>query len=95
MRFFDTHTHINFASFKSDQDEVVQRALKDSTWMINVGTQIDTSRSAVELAKKYPEGVFAVVGLHPVHTYTQVLDEEASHFQSRAEVFDEKVYEAL
>ncbi len=93
--YFDTHTHVNFAAFKDDADEVIKRALKEQTWMVNVGTQVDTSKSAVELTKKYPEGVFAAIGLHPVHTWSQMLDEEESHFHSRTEVFDEAEYEKL
>ncbi|MBX4187269.1 MAG: TatD family hydrolase [Candidatus Doudnabacteria bacterium] len=92
---FDTHTHVNFAAFKDDADETVKRALENQTWMINVGTQTDTSQSAAELAKKYSSGVFAAVGLHPVHVYQQMLDEEESHFKSRAESFDDTVYEAM
>ena len=95
MKFFDTHTHVNFAAFKDDRDDTVKRALDSGTWMINVGTQVDTSKATVELANKYPEGVFAAIGLHPVHTYSQHLDEEESHFHTRAESFDEKVYEAM
>jgi TatD DNase family protein len=93
--YFDTHTHVNFAAFKEDTDEVINRALKNDTWMINVGTQFDTSKSAVDMASKYKDGVFAAIGLHPVHTYQQMLDEEESHFRSRAEVFDESEYANL
>lgn len=93
--YFDTHTHVNFAAFKDDRDDVIKRALDSKTWMINVGTQTDTSQSAVDLAKKYPQGVYAAIGLHPVHTYQQMLDEEESHFRSRAESFDEAAYELM
>ena len=103
--FFDTHTHVNFSAFsakggsasggKDDTDATIKRALDSHTWMINVGTQVDTSKAAVELASKYPQGVFAAIGLHPVHTWQQMLDEEESHFKSRAEVFDEAKYEKL
>src|SRR5690349_12810861 len=93
--FFDTHTHVNFSAFKDDAEETIKRALDNQTWMVNVGTQTDTSRSAAALAKKYDQGVYAAVGLHPVHTYQQMLDEEESHFRSRAELFDDKVYEAM
>src|SRR3989344_8164059 len=93
--YFDTHTHVNFAAYKDDRDEIVSRALDAQTWMINVGTQTDTSKSAVDLAKNYPEGVYAAIGLHPVHTYQQMLDEEESHFKSRAESFDEDNYTPL
>ncbi|MEJ0021388.1 MAG: TatD family hydrolase [Candidatus Doudnabacteria bacterium] len=93
--YFDTHTHVNFSAFKEDRDQIVKRALDAETWMINVGTQTDTSQSAVDLAKDHPEGVYAAIGLHPVHTYQQMLDEEESHFQSRAENFEETDYEPM
>lgn len=93
--YFDTHTHVNFAAFKDDREETVKRALDSNTWMINVGTQTDTSKSAVDLTRQYDHGVFAAIGLHPVHTYQQMLDEEESHFKSRAESFDEKDYEPM
>jgi TatD DNase family protein len=43
--------------------------------MINVGTQKDTSKSAAELAEGR-EGVFATVGLHPIHTDKSYHDEK-------------------
>ena len=95
MKYFDTHTHVNFEAFKDDREAAMQRAIDAGTWMINVGTQVDTSREAAELALQYPHGVFAAIGLHPVHTYQQMLDEEESHFHSRAEVFDAAEYEKL
>ena len=67
-KYIDIHSHVNFNIFDADRDEVILRALANDTWVINVGTQADTSRSAVELAHKYPEGVYAVIGLHPIHT---------------------------
>lgn len=67
-KLFDVHTHIQFAAFQKDADLVIQRALNAGVWMVNVGTQKDTSAKAVEFANKYPEGVYATVGLHPIHT---------------------------
>lgn len=64
--FVDVHAHVNFEAYSTDKDEVIKRALNAQTWMINVGTQKDTSLSAVELAEKYEKGVYAIVGLHPV-----------------------------
>lgn len=76
--------------------EVVQRALDSGVSVVNVGTQIDTSREAVELAEKYKgQGVYAVVGLHPVHTYSQHLDEEETSFKTREEKFDYEAYKKL
>lgn len=100
--FFDAHTHVQFSGFNDDRDAVIQRALEADVWMINVGTQKDTSRAAVELAEQYPDGMYAAVGLHPVHTShsfhdTQELGggESATAFTSRGEVFDAEYYRAL
>ena len=87
----DTHAHVNFSAFKDDADATVQRALDAGMCVVNVGTQLDTSKSCVEMAEKY-ERVYAVIGIHPVHTYQQMLDEEESHFKTRAEQFDHDVY---
>ena len=87
-------------NFKDDRDEVIRRALDNDTWVINVGTQIDTSRNAVELANKYTEGVYAIVGLHPVHTSVSYHDEQelgegGKEFTSRGEIFDKDLYRQL
>lgn len=65
---FDCHTHVQFDAFKNDWKEVIDRAQKAGVSVVNVGTQRDTSAKAVEIAKLYPSGVYAAVGLHPVHT---------------------------
>lgn len=64
-KFFDTHTHVQLADFTKDAGEVVKRALDAGVWMVNVGTDLESSKKAVELARAYPEGVYAAVGLHP------------------------------
>ena len=92
---FDTHAHVNFQAYKDDAEEVIQRALGAGISIVNVGTQIDTSRQAVEMAEKYQEGVYAVVGLHPVHTYSQHLDEEETSFKTREERFDTVLYQSI
>ena len=50
--------------------------------MITVGTQKDTSQRAVDLAMKY-DGVWAIIGLHPIHLFETRVDEEESSFKSR------------
>lgn len=99
-RYIDIHSHVQFQAFQGDADEVVRRALENDTWMINVGTQIDTSRASVFLANKYPEGVYSIIGLHPIHTnasYHDVkeLGEGGKEFTSRGEVFDKNAYREL
>ena len=73
----DTHAHVNFAAFKEDAEPTIKRALwTEDVQMVLVGTQIDTSREAVAMAEKFGNGVYAAIGIHPVHTYSQHLDEE-------------------
>lgn len=91
----DTHAHVQFSGFKDEADAVMQRALDAGMIVINVGSQIDTSTEAVKMLDKYPERVYAVVGLHPEHTYQHRVDEEESHFRSREENFDYEEYKAL
>jgi TatD DNase family protein len=67
----DTHAHLNFEAFNNDWKEVAKRALDAGIWIINVGSNLETSKRAVEIAENFEEGVYAAVGLHPIH----VLDE--------------------
>jgi len=91
----DTHAHLNFNAYKDDGSEVIRRALDKDIWLINVGSQFDTSKRAFELAKKYPEGVYAAIGLHPIHLSETEVDEEEIKFKSREEKFDENKYQEL
>jgi len=96
----DTHAHVNFAAYKDDGDEVVKRALENNIWMINVGSQWDTSRRAISYAKKYPQGVFAAVALHPIHLKENKIKfavdpQEVVEFETQAEKFDYEKYKEL
>jgi len=102
MRFthIDCHTHVNFSAYDEDRDEVVQRALDAGVAMINVGTQKDTSLKAIEMAERYETGVYAIIGIHPIHTDKshhdeQELGEGNKEFTSRGEVFDHATYRSL
>lgn len=98
----DTHCHVHFNAFKDDTDAVIKGALAEGVQIITVGTQRDTSRSAVETAQKYA-GVWATVGLHPNHLFRTYMDEAESPaapwpggpFHSRSEDFDEVYYREL
>lgn len=69
---FDTHAHLNFEAFNDDWKETAERALDVGVRIINVGSNLETSKKAIAIAEEFPEGVYAAVGLHPIH----VLDEE-------------------
>ncbi len=72
----DTHSHLNFKAFKNDLDEVIKRSLAENVWMINVGSKYETSKKAVEIAEKYPRGIYAAIGLHPIHSNKEDFDKE-------------------
>jgi len=91
----DTHSHVNFNAYINDGDEVIRRALDKKIWMINVGSQLDTSRRAVELASQYKYGLYAAIGLHPIHLFETRVDEGEVSFNSRAESFDSSKYQSM
>ncbi len=83
MKFFDTHAHVNFNAFKDDGEEVLRRCFEAGMSVVNVGSQYSTSKRAVEyahkfenleakpplggLASKFSVGIYAAIGIHPVH----------------------------
>lgn len=126
-RLIDVHTHTTFHVFENDTEAVIKRALDADIWLINVGTQKDTSLAAVQAAEKYSvpiprdplqatrlpvrqasydlpaaQGVYAAIGLHPIHTDKSFHDikelggdASAKEFTSRGEVFDYDYYKKL
>jgi len=65
----DTHCHLNFKVFDGLVESVIERAKNAGISQFVVpGTDVATSKKAVELAEKYPE-VYAAVGIHPHHVF--------------------------
>ncbi|MBU1164002.1 TatD family hydrolase [Patescibacteria group bacterium] len=91
----DSHAHVNFVAFKDDSKEVLDDCLKNDIWVINVGSQFSTSKRAVEMAQKYEKGIYAVVGLHPIHLSNLDVDEQEVSFKTREEEFDHDKYKKL
>ena len=66
----DVHCHLNFHAYDKDYDQVIKKAFEDEvTKIINVGTKIDSSKKAIDLAKSY-DNLYAIVGVHPHHADT-------------------------
>jgi len=75
--YIDTHAHLNFKDFSSDYPQAIERAFKAGVIrIINVGSNLATSKRAVAIAKGH-DGVYAAVGLHPIHVKDEQFDEEA------------------
>ncbi len=63
----DTHSHLNFKDFANDYVEVWQRAQTAGVGAaLVVGSQLETSRRAMEIAGELPD-LYAAIGLHPIH----------------------------
>ena len=65
LKLIDAHAHLQFPQFDADRGQVIERAREAEMGVINVGTDLATSREAVKLAETYPN-MWATVGLHPI-----------------------------
>ncbi len=77
MVFTDTHTHLYSSKFDNDRDEVIKNCIDkgiNRLFMPNIDSSyID---KMMNLAKKYPQNCFPMMGLHPTaikKNYTQEL----------------------
>src|SRR5256886_1902356 len=70
----ETHAHLDFPDFAHDLDDVLRRATDAGvTRIITIGTSVESSRRAIDLAEKYP-AVYAAIGVHP--TYVEEAEED-------------------
>jgi TatD DNase family protein len=71
----ETHAHLDYPDFTNDFEDVLRRANEAGvTRIITIGTSVESSRRAVDLAEKYPAVVYAVVGVHP--TYVEEAEDD-------------------
>jgi TatD DNase family protein len=63
--FYDTHAHLDSPDFAADLPLVLERAREAGiTRIITIGTDLSSSRRALQLAEEFP-GLYAAVGWHP------------------------------
>lgn len=75
--FIDTHAHLNFKAFENDFRQVVENAFSNNVKaIINVGSKLENSKKAIEIASLY-KSVYAATGFHPIYAKDQKFDEEA------------------
>lgn len=61
----ETHAHLDYPDFAPDFDEILKRATEAGvTRIITIGTSVESSRRAVELAEAH-DNIYAVIGVHP------------------------------
>ena len=63
--WIDSHAHLEMDAFDPDRPQVIERAFNQGIKrIITIGTDLDSSRKALALAKAYPD-IWATVGVHP------------------------------
>jgi TatD DNase family protein len=65
VSLIDTHAHLDFGQFDADREPVLERARAVGVeTIVNVGTDVGSSRQALALTAAY-DMVYAAVGMHP------------------------------
>ena len=72
MKYFDSHAHYYDERFSEELTEGVDNLIgtllsEGVSYIINIGTSPETSRAAIEQAKRY-ENMYTAVGIHPSDT---------------------------
>ncbi len=95
---FDAHTHAQFPAYDTDRDAVMRRARDAGLGMVNVGSELESSKKAVALAHAYEDGVYACIGRHPIHAVPGAFHDanELSHTSDEESTpFDYAAYREL
>ena len=72
----DTHCHPQFPQYENEKEDLIKRTLDGGVKIICVGTDLETSKEAVAIARSHA-GVWAAIGLHPSDSLDEAFDSEA------------------
>lgn len=64
FEYFDIHSHLYFKDYDKDREHEIEKMKKAKIGTITIGTNFDSSKTAVEMASKH-SNLFACVGQHP------------------------------
>jgi TatD DNase family protein len=65
LMWIDSHAHLEMEEFDPDRPQVIERAIAAGiNGIITIGTDLESSRKALALAKTYQK-IWATVGFHP------------------------------
>ena len=87
MKYFDSHAHYYDERFESEIEEsvdtLIDALLKDSiSYIINIGTSPQTSRLAIEQAKRHAN-MYTAIGIHPSDTrFLSDIDSELADIEA-------------
>ncbi len=86
MVLIDTHCHLDFSNYNYDREEIISRCLENNIKIINIGTNYQSSQNSINLAKKYPNFVYATIGLHPIYSLLSQKNYDKFNYQKKAPV---------
>lgn len=64
VKYIDSHCHLQFKQYSQDREKIIAQMRNEGVAGIVVGTDLKTSKEAVELSEKY-EHLYTSVGMHP------------------------------
>lgn len=74
MELFDSHAHYNDEKFDQDREELIQKIYDSGvTRLINAGYSLESSKYALEIAKKY-DWMYTISGISP----NDILEEKSN-----------------
>ena len=98
FEYFDAHSHLNLSPLRDQQEEIIKKMNELGVGTVTVGTDLETSKLAVEIAENN-SNIWASVGLHPSEAVAFDVPSVLSRAESREverhndkEVFDYKKY---
>lgn len=66
IQLFDSHCHYNDDKFNEDRDEIIKQNIeKGITKAVVAGYSLQGSQQAIQIAEKYPQNLYATVGISP------------------------------
>lgn len=66
MKLVDTHCHLDSDEYNGDLENILNTLEKEIEFCVNIGCDMKSCKSSIELAKKY-DFIYATVGIHPIY----------------------------
>ncbi len=95
LKYFDSHSHLQFPAYDIDRAKVVERMKEKSVGTIIVGTNFITSEKAITLSAELGENFYSSVAVHPSHVFSPHYDKNELNEAPSEEMFDAAVFSKL
>ncbi|MEK6916287.1 MAG: TatD family hydrolase [Nanoarchaeota archaeon] len=81
MRLIDVHCHLDEFFYKEDIEDVIKRCRQNNVVAIAAGVDSETNRHVLKLREKYPDVVFASLGIYPPDALKKELEESENNLK--------------